>query len=321
MFEITNFFSLIGWVYLFYAIVDYLGSKFFNLHFFRSRSVIKEILLINIIFIIVIIILAVLSNSFGPSADSSAPLFVLIIYILAVVLQSYLSDLFYYILILFLSLKIYQFILKKSQKNKIVKIVGLLVAIIFIISSLGTKDFRVVLCQLNYENIVETIMFPGSSTKDCVIKIALENNEVELCNKFGDPNECLYQLGLKTNDISFCEKIKKKSGEYNPYDDDFSDMYIEDCYNGIALAKKDLSLCEKSGKHLKSCVLEIANDQSYIKKAIISDDFHICHQEPNQEKRDECYYYFIKSHNYDTDFYKRFCDYIKENSLREECFQ
>ena len=348
MLDLINILSLAGWIYFFYAVVDYLGNKFLNLRLFKPRGILKEILIIHLGFII-FALLGLIEMGIRKTDPNAYGLFG---YLFALMWLGFLSTpllYFYSLAFLLLILKIYQCVFLKSQKSKIVKAIGLLVSIIFISFNLGITDYRVVLCQLNYKNICGTITAIGNDTKKiCAEKIALENNEFELCKKFGDPSECYYNLGVKTNDKSFCKKIEEE-GEY--------EFFAADCYYKIALNKKDLSLCKKSGEHLRHCAASIMNVSDITKSAIEAGKSRLCFQEYDQEKKDRCHYDFVKLYYYDTNLYEnlncsggsrvvcswrynlvitdeeiekkkyskelfiKLCDNIKDKNLREECYK
>ena len=248
---IVSILSLAGWIYLFYAVIDYLGSKFLNLQLLKHRSVVKEILLIHLIFV-VFILLGIAELKIKGTYESKE--YGLFVDFCNAIWVGFLSNPWFYfcsVISFFLILVIYQCVSKKSQEQKIVKPLGLLVSIVLIIVfSVEILDYRIAFCQLSYKNLGKTIMIPNIAKKNCAEKIAVENNEAKMCSKYGDPGECYYKLGAKTSDISFCKKIEEES---------FYKFFAAKCYYRIAVNNKDLSLCEKTGDLSKACVGNIKN--------------------------------------------------------------
>ena len=308
MFDLTVILSFTGLVYLLYAIIDYLGNKLFNFRIFKPRKFIREMLLVNLGFVIFILIGFIEIIAIGGTndltcfRDPNAHIGPFAYFFVAIVLGSFMAPWFYIPLVIFflavslIVLKIYQYIFKKSRKSKIVWIMGLITAIIFISFSLGVSDYRIMLCQLKYENLGKMIINSGFVGEECVKKIAIKNNEVEICGKFGNPNECYYELGVKLNDKSICDKIKEGS-EY--------DFYASDCYSEVALNTKDPSLCKKIYNRLRirRCFVETADISNITKNAIKEGEPQLCVQEKDYEKMDKCYYDFVKFYYDNSDLY------------------
>ena len=300
-FDLTVIFSFAGWVYLLYTVIDYSGNRLFGFRIFKPRKFIKEILLINL-GLVVLVLIGFIEISITGVRNLSNDYFGLFGHLSLIVLLAFRVPLLYVPLLIFfiavslIVLKIYQYIFKKSQRNKMVWIIGLITAVIFIGFGLGVSDYRIVLCQLKYENLGRTITSPELIGRECVKKIALENNEVEMCGKFGDPGECYYELGVKLNDKSFCDKIEKES-EYK--------FYASGCYAKVALSTKDSFLCKKINNRMsiRRCFIETANLSAVTKNAIEKGKPQLCVQGKNQEEMDKCYYNFVKFYYDSSDLY------------------
>ena len=82
-------------------------------------------------------------------------------------------------------------------------------------------------------------------------------------------------------------------------------------------------MCKKSGEHLRHCAINVIDVPVVTKNAIKVGEPQLCFQEYNQEKRDECYYDFVKFYYYDTNLYEdldcygEFYDY---NRVGVTCF-
>lgn len=315
-FDLTVIFSFVGLVYLLYATIDYLGNKLFNFRIFKPRKFIKEVLLINIgfvTFVLIGIVEMTITGTKGPN-DYLGLFGHLSMTVLA---GSAMAPWFYLPLLAFLLafslvvLRIYQYIFRKSQKSKIVWMMGLITAVVFVSFSLGVSDYRIVLCQLKYENLGRTITNSELIGRECARKIAVENNEVEVCGKFGDPGECYYELGVKLNDKSFCDKIEEES-EYK--------FYASDCYAEVALNTKDSSLCKKINNrmNIRRCFIETADLSVAAKNAIEKGEPQLCVQEKNHEEMDRCYYDFIKFYYDNTDLYMDL-DCYPQNYIDPKC--
>lgn len=329
MFDLINILSLVGWIYLFYATVDYLGSKFFNLRPFKSGGIIKEVLLVNLIFLVLALLGIIEMSIMGVSNEEElGPFGVITLFITFGFLMSPLSY-FYYLAFFLLTLKIYQYVSKKFQKKRAVTLLVLLISVVFtfINFDLEFSDHKITLCQLEYKNIGKAIRrSPGYIKKNCAEKLAMENNEWEMCGKFGDPSECYYEFGVKTNDTSFCKRIEEE-GKY--------EHLASKCYYNIALSTKNSSLCENARMtgamytSIKKCFLETADFSTFTKNAIEKSESQICFQEDSQEKTDKCYYDFVKfyssKNNYGSgDFNNNYYDYLNcynDNKLEVVCYK
>ena len=292
MFDLINILSLAGWIYLFYAVVDYLGNKFLNLRPFESGSIIKEILLVNLIFLVLALLGIIEMSIMGVSDQEELGPFGVITLIISFGFLMVPLSYFYYLALFLLTLKIYQYVFKKFQKKRVLLV--LLISVVFTLAGfdLEFSDQRITLCQLEYKNIGKAMRrSPEYVKKKCAENIAAKNDEWEMCGKFGDPSECYYEFGIKTNDASFCKKIEEE-GKY--------EHIASKCYYKIALSTKNPSLCEKARitgsmyTAVKKCFIETANFSTFTKNAIEKSESQICIQESNQEKIDKCYYDFVK---------------------------
>ena len=322
MFDLISILSLAGWIYLFYVVIDYLGNKLFNLRLLKQRGIIKEVLLIILGFAIFILV-GIISGKYS---------FYGILFLLF--RMSWIC--FFSLVFILIVLKIYQYVAKSKRG----RVVGLLISIIFITFNLEFSDYRILLCQISYENISKTILPIAHDTKRiCAERVAVENNEPELCANSGDYlSECYYELGVKTNDESFCKKIEEE-GKYI--------FFASDCYYEIALNKKDVSLCRNAGNRTKSCYVKLADISDITKSVIRTNNLQLCFQEYSQEDIDRCYYDSVKFYYGETDYYRilecqqhsalcgsnskeekelarevfiELCNNIKDENLRNDCY-
>ena len=130
-----------------------------------------------------------------------------------------------------------------------------------------------------------------------------------ICNEVNnkiDRNECYFRENKVRNEKVICDKIENKSLKLL-------------CYNDLAIAKKDDSLCqEKESLAKTACIVAIKkdeklclwwnSDQKKICNAIIKQDENIC------DWLDICYWELAKLKN-DVNI----CDKIKNNTTKTMC--
>lgn len=113
----------------------------------------------------------------------------------------------------------------------------------------------------------------------CLALVASDTENYELCEEVTNndiKNYCQKLLANQTLNINICEAI---SEELVPYPK-------EKCFFDIALAKKDVNLCEKTNKLKDSCYYQIATYNQNIDN---------CHLIKDNELRDFCFFYVSAS--------------------------
>jgi len=101
---------------------------------------------------------------------------------------------------------------------------------------------------------------------NCLIDLAKESSNFELCNKAENKNLCYLNSAIFTQNESLCEKTINNSE-------------ISKCYNQIAIIKNDITLCNKTKKN-ENCIFQIA---------INTNNYNLCNLINNSEK---CIYSF-----------------------------
>jgi len=137
--------------------------------------------------------------------------------------------------------------------------------------------------KLESDFFCKILVLNSESQKSCYIKLAIENNDINICEKLDEYEKynCYHELAKRNRDVTLCDQIKK--------------WFKNECYKDLAKILEDESLCEKleenQGTNSKSyCFYDLAkikNDISLCDK--ISDDFTIS---PYVGLARRCYQYF-----------------------------
>jgi len=81
------------------------------------------------------------------------------------------------------------------------------------------------------------------SRNDCYQGVAIAKNDSAMCAALADDNAgvkdiCFIRIATNTMNEALCEKVSTQA-------DQFGWNNQNDCYTGVAVAKKDASVCEK----------------------------------------------------------------------------
>ncbi|MCR4335292.1 MAG: hypothetical protein NUV57_02025 [archaeon] len=118
------------------------------------------------------------------------------------------------------------------------------------------------------ENICQNITGNSRLKKDCVIKIAIEKEDVDLCFELsaadiGDRDTCVSKIAEQTNDYILCEKISTDRTYYK-------------CFANIALEFNAPELCEKAERTELRVLPYTGTEQCYKEYAVQTENKKIC---------------------------------------------
>ncbi|MCX6736542.1 MAG: hypothetical protein NTW73_00405 [Candidatus Parcubacteria bacterium] len=136
------------------------------------------------------------------------------------------------------------------------------------ISNVAITKQNLSICDIIQDQVIKN---------DCYSNVSIFRQALSMCGPADyyssrEPYDCLLKLVVAYGDKldqSICEKIQ-----------DPDPRYISHCYEAIALAKRDTSICDKS-------YYKIDCYQSFV---AILEDIYVCYMLKNQRERDKCFH-------------------------------
>ena len=147
----------------------------------------------------------------------------------------------------------------------------------------------------------------GSWSRWRCFNLKLENNlevTAEDCEKleyFKD--DCLKKLAEKSNNINYCLTISAPMG-------------IARCGANMALAQKDISVCDSLSKKIASFDNKDNPVERCVSYYLQTENFADCNNVTNEQARDKCYY-AIARNNLDD----KYCEMISGTRLKGACLR
>jgi len=114
----------------------------------------------------------------------------------------------------------------------------------------------------------------------CLMNVAVGKNDTAICDRIPEQDrhylyqECYMLIGLALKNASICDKI-----EFDASDRGLPGVGRTPCFQGLALANSDPSLCQKLGGSQVYCITDVAKSMK---------DPAVCEMLNNRANQDEC---------------------------------
>lgn len=141
----------------------------------------------------------------------------------------------------------------------------------------------------------------------CYYELAKATKDITLCDKATDKNVCILGVAVAKQDASLCAQAHFTS--QNPTADEDQFVKWTGCYQPIAVAKKDQSVCDGlTNQGLKQTC--------YSAVAVAQGNSTSCNNLTDDSAKDECYSGIAKSNSDDS-----YCAKIKSAYTEDACYQ